>query len=431
MQNYMTYKSNCKINNEVAVKLAIVKQKVEWISIKKIIKNFGCSRNIPNLLFKKFRNSYWDAEIKRLKLIKKIDNIILEKYKEMANNSTKPKFHKTWLDYEVEKEIISIQKKHKYGRKRLYTHIKRKFKWDENSVIQVKDITFSLIKGIFKRNNLKVKRIRTANWNNRQELYPYDRLECFEQLNYDVKIISDLTALPKDIYDNIKHNKDIPINEFNIIDVKTRTRFTAYGYEKSASNGLNFLIYTISRLRSLWVKTHIKIQSDNGAEFWLGTDANKKLRNKYMNALDAEFDTIPLWAKHLQNVIERSHRSDDEEFLCPRGHLFTSKEAFIKECYGWNYYRNIERVHHWIKMGCTPLEKLEKAKIINAQKIAEFPVMILEDFFHPLLGIKQTFDYIFEQEKNILNKNAQNVLTYYQVKRVILCWTINFLQSSL
>jgi len=72
-----------------------------------------------------------------------------------------------------------------------------------------------------------------------------------------------------------------------------------------------------------------------------------------MNALDAEFDTIPLWAKHLQNVIERSHRSDDEEFLCPRGHLFTSKEAFIKECYGCNYYRNIERVHHWIKMGCT------------------------------------------------------------------------------
>jgi len=47
-------------------------------------------------------------------------------------------------------------------------------------------------------------------------------------------------------------------------------------------------------------------------------------------------------------------------------------------------------------MGCTPLEKLEKAKIINAQKIAEFPVMILEDFFQPLLGIKHTFDYIFE-----------------------------------
>lgn len=44
----------------------------------------------------------------------------------------------------------------------------------------------------------------------------------------DVKIISDLTALPQNIYDNIKHNPNIPINEFNIIDVKTRTRFTAY-----------------------------------------------------------------------------------------------------------------------------------------------------------------------------------------------------------
>jgi len=346
----MTYKSNCKTNNEVAIKLAIVKQKIEWISTKKIIKNFSCSRNMPNLLFKKFQNSYWKAEIERLKLIKNLDNIILEKYKGMANNSTKPKSHKTWLNSEVEKEIIEIQKKHKYWRKRLYTHIKRKFIWDENSLIQVKYITFALIKWIFKRNNLQTKRIRTANWNNRQELYPYDKLECFEQLNYDVKIITDLTALPQDIYDNIKHNPNIPINEFNIIDVKSRIRFTSYAYEKSASNGLNFLIYTISRLRALWIKTHIKIQSDNGPEFWLGTDANKELWNKYMNALDAEFNTIPLWAKHLQNVIERSHRSDDEEFLCPRGHLFTSKENFIFECYWWNYYRNIERIHHWIKM---------------------------------------------------------------------------------
>ena len=229
----------------------------------------------------------------------------------------------------------------------------------------------------------------------------------------DVKIITDLSALPQDIYDKIKDNPDIPINEFNIIDIKTRIRFTAYAYKKSASNGLNFLFFTINRLRALWVKNHIKIQADNWAEFWFGTDTNIKLRNTYLKALDAEFDTIPLWAKHLQNVIERSHRSDDEEFLCPRGHLFTSKNNFIKECYSWNYYRNVKRLHTGIKMGCTPLQKLQKAKILNAEKIAEFPVMILEDYFQPLLGIKQTFDFVFEQEKNILQKNAQNVLTYY------------------
>jgi len=65
-------------------------------------------------------------------------------------------------------------------------------------------------------------------------------------------------------------------------------------------------------------------------------------------------------------------------------------------------------------MGCTPLQKLQKAKIINAEKIAEFPVIILEDYFQPLLGIKQTLDFVFEQEKNIICKNAHNVLTYYQ-----------------
>jgi hypothetical protein len=45
----------------------------------------------------------------------------------MANSSRKPKTHKAWLSYEVEKEIIEMQKKTKYGRKRLYIHLKRKF----------------------------------------------------------------------------------------------------------------------------------------------------------------------------------------------------------------------------------------------------------------------------------------------------------------
>lgn len=102
MKNYMTYKSNCKINNAVAVKLAIVKQKIEWIPIKKIIKTFNCSRNIPNLLFKQFKNSYWEGWIKQLKIVEKIDNIILQKYNLMANNSTKPKTHKSWLSTEVD-----------------------------------------------------------------------------------------------------------------------------------------------------------------------------------------------------------------------------------------------------------------------------------------------------------------------------------------
>jgi len=45
----------------------------------------------------------------------------------MANSSTKPKTHKAWLSTEVEKEIIKTQKETKYGRKRLYIHLKRKF----------------------------------------------------------------------------------------------------------------------------------------------------------------------------------------------------------------------------------------------------------------------------------------------------------------
>ncbi len=46
MTNYMTYKSNCKINNKVAIKLALIKQKLAGISIKNIIKNFNPNSTI-------------------------------------------------------------------------------------------------------------------------------------------------------------------------------------------------------------------------------------------------------------------------------------------------------------------------------------------------------------------------------------------------
>jgi len=52
--------------------------------------------------------------------------------------------------------------------------------------------------------------------------------------------------------------------------------------------------------------------------------------------------------------------------------------------------------------------------------------MILEDYFQPLLGIKQTFDFVFQQEKNIISKNAHNVLTYYQVE-YLFCFHSTFL----
>jgi hypothetical protein len=58
-------------------------------------------------------------------------------------------------------------------------------------------------------------------------------------------------------------------------------------------------------------------------------------------------------------LIERSHRSDDEEFLIPFGASMKTKEQFMIQAQEYNDYRNTLRPHSGNEMnGKTPKEKL-------------------------------------------------------------------------
>nr|WP_022671131.1 hypothetical protein [Hippea alviniae] len=69
------------------------------------------------------------------------------------------------------------------------------------------------------------------------------------------------------MYDHIvKYN--LPVYEYNAIDVKTRIRFTAYSHSLSAAiYDLAFLMLVVLWLRAHSVKEKINIRLDNGAEF--------------------------------------------------------------------------------------------------------------------------------------------------------------------
>jgi hypothetical protein len=47
-------------------------------------------------------------------------------------------------------------------------------------------------------------------------------------MHFDTKELADAKSLPAEVYENLKHNKYLPLYEWNIIDVASRTRFTAY-----------------------------------------------------------------------------------------------------------------------------------------------------------------------------------------------------------
>ena len=69
-------------------------------------------------------------------------------------------------------------------------------------------------------------------------------LEPYEQMQADTKHILDAGALPRDVYENIKR-KDLPLYEWNIIDAKTRMRFTAYSYRLNSTLGMIFLLLVV------------------------------------------------------------------------------------------------------------------------------------------------------------------------------------------
>lgn len=94
-----------------------------------------------------------------------------------------------------------------------------------------------------------------------------------------------------------------------MIDVATRTRFTAYSYELSSVFGFMFISLVALWLRTHNVRTPIKIRLDNGEEFCGGSERKLKEWNEMLSFLDVELNPIPPKAKHLMGIIENSPRS--------------------------------------------------------------------------------------------------------------------------
>jgi hypothetical protein len=211
--------------------------------------------------------------------------------------------------------------------------------------------------------------------------------------------VADQHSLPKQIYDKFKKTKIFPQYQWTIIDIKTKTRFLAWSYALSSSFGLIFLKYVINWLRSNNIQNNINIQVDRGSEFCSGSEIKTRVWNDELKDLNAFiYDTNGI--KWKQNIVERSHRIDDEWFYCPRGIYINTKNDFILESQQWIIDYN-ERPHYGIGMnGLSPKEKLYTLGVYNANQICNFPCLILEDFYDTL-------------QKVFKPSYAQNVLTSY------------------
>jgi hypothetical protein len=164
-------------------------------------------------------------------------------------------------------------------------------------------------------------------------------------MHFDTKELADAKSLPVDVYENFKHNEDLPLIEWNLIDAASRTRFMAYSRGKSSTFGLQFLVWVMSHIRYSGFTEYIHVHTDNGVEFFSGSEKKKVQWNDLLKELNADIDAYnPNWDIR-KNLIERSHRSDDEEFLIPFGTKMKTKERFMIQAQEYNDYWNRLRAH--------------------------------------------------------------------------------------
>lgn len=433
----MSYKQ-AKKQNEILTKIRIIRFVLKNKYKKQdIAKKFNCHRNTISNLVNKFNNL--DKLIKDKLLNNNLSCDQLIKYSEkLLDKPPIPKTNPFKASKEQEELIVKLFQKTRIGVNRMYIFLKRKYYHQENHILN--NLTISKIRGIYKRNNLRIKKIKSKN-NQRKALYDYKALACFERLHFDTKVIPDQKALPKEIYDKfIKKKKEIPKYMWNIIDAKSRARFIAYSYSLSAEFGLRFLILVIKHLRSNLLDKDIEILIgvDNGSEFASGSKAKLDLINQILKPLNARIYNYNPNFDTKKNLIERSHRSDDEEFLIPRGEFINDKKTFLKEAIDYSYYWNNQRIHTGILMNKTPKDKLLESNILFTNKILDFPPFIIENnlfllrqstedllAFHELKKQINKSKFKLDQKMKLdifskyifLSKNAQKVLTYYQIKK--------------
>jgi len=426
-KDIMNYKSYLKNHNEVSIKLRIIKHRiVDKLQVKDISCKYSMWRNtVTNIM--NLYNSKSSIELKN-----KIKNNISMSEKEILNlwsfllpKSRKPKSNSKQANSIEEKQIVDWYEKTKVWSKRLVNNlITRKEIWN---------LTLAKVKWVYKRKWFKVWKVRTVAWKTRQ-LYNYEQIWAFDDWHYDTKILADSHSLPKEIYYNLKHNEDLPLYERNIMFVWCRVRFTWYSRWKSATFWLQFLVYVLSHLRYSWVSSYIKMHTDWWSEFFSNSEKKKQEWNDVLKELDCDIDCYnPNWDIR-KNLIERSHRSDDEEFLIAFWTDMKTKNQFMNKAQDYNDYRNKSRIHSWKWMNnMTPKQKLINLGFHNANRILDFKVLYLDSHFYELqrhleyfyfhrdlkstsleklkIDRKTSIDLVTKYEH--LKLYAQNVLTYY------------------
>ena len=256
---------------------------------------------------------------------------------DLRDRAKTPKRQPRKTPEDIEERVIQAKNETRLGPLRLALYLA------EYEGLQVPAGT---IRHILRRNRDKIRHSLSRRRKRTEERPFVDWYEAkaFEIVQIDLKFIRDRKALSKEQMIHLDRC-DIPNYQWSALDVFSRFKLVAYSREKSWTNGLCWYLWVISWLRSHGVKAKIVFTVDHGEEFggrsWCKISELRKLLKGFGCRL------IQNHKGHCEENahVERSHRTDDEEFYIPRALHIHSEQDLLDEALGYIYFYNNRRPH--------------------------------------------------------------------------------------
>lgn len=303
---------------------------------------------------------------------------ILRKEKEgdLTDRSKAPKTSPSKTPQTVEDKVVELKNRTRLGAKRLSKYL---FKYENTYV------PYGTIRHILRRNKDQIKYLKHRRFKHgeKREFIDWYAAKPFEIVQMDVKHIRDQKALSKEQLIHLD-KYDLPNYQWGALDVNSRFKMVGYSREKTWTNGLTWYLWVISYLRSHGVTCPIVFTVDNGEEFggksWLKIKELRKLISGFGCRLIQNHKGHP----EENSQLERSHRTDDDEFYIPRILRIKSEEDLLKEAFNYIYYYDNIREHSSLN-DQTPYAYM-KNQLPEIDDNIKYPIPIILDKVSVQLG---------------------------------------------